>query len=51
MYLSTGQIVRHKGERKVVKYVYRDRQGIYTVEFVDRTKCTDMKEIEIDGRK
>jgi len=51
MELKTGQIIRHKGERKVVKYAYKDRLGVFTIEFVDRTKCTNMKDIELDGRK
>ncbi len=50
MDLKLGQIVRHKGERKVVRRVYRDR-GVLTVEFVDMSKCMDMKDIELDGRK
>ena len=49
MSFFTGQIVRHKGERKVVKRVYYDMLHRYTVEFVDLTKCIDMKDIEIDG--
>jgi hypothetical protein len=51
MKLLTGQIIRHKGERKVVRQVYKDNQGKIVIEFVDRTKCSDMKDIEIDGRK
>jgi len=49
--LKTGQIIRYKGERKVVRQVYRDNQGRIVIEFVDRIKCTDMKDIELDGRK
>lgn len=51
MHLETGKIVRHKGERKVVLRCYRDSHGMYTIEFVDRTKCTDMKDLELDRRK
>jgi hypothetical protein len=51
IHLETGKIVRHKGERKVVRQCYTDKYGKFTIEFVDRTKCTDMKELELDGRK
>lgn len=49
--LKLGQIVRHKGERKVVRRTYTDENGIFTIEFVDRSVCRDIKEIELDGRK
>jgi len=47
----TGRIVRHKGERKVIKRAYRNKNGIFTIEFIDLTKCTDLKDLELDGRK
>jgi hypothetical protein len=49
--LKTGQIVRHKGERKVIKTCFKNRFGIFTIQFLDNSICTDMKEIELDGRK
>lgn len=49
--LYRGRIVRHKGERKVIKNSYRDHKGIFVVEFVDNSKCFDVRDIELDGRR
>jgi hypothetical protein len=49
--LERGQIVRHKGERKVIKTAFNDKFGRFTVQFLDNTLCTDMKDLEVDGRK
>jgi hypothetical protein len=49
--LKTGQIVRHKGERKAIKTCFQDRFGRFTVQFLDNSVCTDMKDLELDGRK
>lgn len=49
--LSIGKIVRHKGERKVIKKTYRDHKGLFVVEFVDNSKCFNLQDIELDGRR
>lgn len=46
-----GRIVRHKGERKVIAKSSIDANNIITIIFVDGTKCVDIKDIELDGRK
>jgi len=51
MDLKTGQIIRHKGERKVVRRVYRDNYDDVIIEFVDRSISKNYKDIEYDGRK
>jgi hypothetical protein len=49
--LRVGQIVRHKGERKAIKTCFKDRFGVFTVQFLDNSICNDMKDLELDGRK
>ena len=49
--LYTGQIVRHMGERKVVRRVYMNLLHQVVIEFVDRSISIDYKNIELDGRK
>jgi hypothetical protein len=49
--LEKGQIVRHKGERKVIKTCLKDRLDRFTIQFLDNSVCTDMKDLEVDGRK
>jgi hypothetical protein len=51
MKLLTGQIIRHKGERKVVRQVYKNRYGEVIIQFVDRTESKNYQDIELDGRK
>jgi hypothetical protein len=51
MQLVVGQIVRHKGERKVVRQVYRNKYGEIIIQFVDRTESKNYQDIELDGRK
>lgn len=51
MELKTGQIVRHKGERKVIRRTYRNSYREFVIEFVDRTTCINLKDLELDGRK
>ena len=51
MKLSPGQIIRHKGVRKVVRRIWRDERGDVIVEFVDRTKSINYQDIEEDGRR
>lgn len=47
----SGRIVRHKGERKVIRRVMKDNHGELVIEFVDLSKCNNMRDIELDGRK
>lgn len=47
----TGRIVRHKGERKVIKYAGLDNENNILITFLDNTRCTDLKDIELDGRR
>ena len=49
--LYPGRIVRHCGERKVVRKVYLNPLHQTVIEFVDRTVSIDYKDIEFDGRK
>ena len=49
--LKVGQIVRHKGNRKAIKTCFKDRYGVFTIQFLDNSICNDMKDIELDGRK
>jgi hypothetical protein len=49
--LEKGQIVRHKGEIKVIKTAFKDRFDRFTIQFLDNSVCTDMKDVELDGRK
>jgi hypothetical protein len=51
MKLSSGQIIRHKGERKVIRRVWRDEHGDVIIEFLDRTKSINYQDMEEDGRK
>lgn len=51
MVITTGMIIRHKGERKVIRQVYRDKNGCVIIEFVDMSKSIDYQDIEFDGRK
>jgi hypothetical protein len=51
MKLVTGQIVRHRGERKVVRRVYRDYMGDVIIEFVDMSKSINYADMDLDGRK
>lgn len=46
-----GRFIRHNGNRKVILKASMDNYGGVLVVFVDRTKCSDLKEIELDGRK
>jgi hypothetical protein len=49
--LKAGQIIRHKGNLKAIKTCFKDRFGIFTIQFLDNSICNDMKDIELDGRK
>jgi hypothetical protein len=51
MQFYAGQIVRHKGERKVVKNWYYNNEHNIVVVFLDNSKCANMKDLEIDGRR
>ena len=46
-----GRIVRHKGERKVIAKASMNNYGGVLVVFVDGTRCGDLKDVELDGRK
>lgn len=49
----TGRIIRHNGERKVIARSFLDIKDIENsyIIFVDGKKCTNLEEIELDGRK
>lgn len=49
--LCTGRIVRHKGNRKVIKTWYYNTEHNIVIVFLDETKCAGMKDLELDGRK
>lgn len=49
--LKIGMIIRHKGDRKVVRNWWRDKYGDLIIEFVDRTRSINYSDIEWDGRK
>jgi hypothetical protein len=49
--LYVGMIIRHKGERKVVKRFYRASNGDFIIEFVDLSVSKNYSDIEWDGRK
>jgi len=49
----TGRIVRYLGERKVIarSFINENEFEKSYVVFVDGKKCSNLKEIELDGRK
>jgi len=49
--LYVGKIVRHCGERKVVRRWFYDNEKKLIIEFVDMTRCKDMRDIELNGSK
>ena len=46
-----GKVIRHKGERKVIAKASMNNYGGVFIVFVDGTKCFDLKDVELDGRK
>jgi len=49
--LYVGKIIRHRGERKVVRQVYQNPLHQTVIEFVDRSISINYEGIEFDGRK
>jgi hypothetical protein len=49
--LYVGKIVRHKGNLKAIKSWYYNTEHHIVVVFLDESKCADLKDLELDGRK
>jgi hypothetical protein len=49
--IYVGMIIRHKGERKVVKSFYRDYRNDFIIQFVDLSISKNYEDIDWDGRK
>jgi len=45
------RVVRHRGYLKVIAKASMDNDGRILIVFVDGTKCKDLSDIELDGRK
>jgi hypothetical protein len=46
-----GRFVRHLGNRKVILRAYINSLDEAYIVFVDNTRCTNLKDIELDGRR